>query len=93
MRDKEQTVKQILMAAAAKFFNIESNRLSLITVTDCDLSSDKRNAVIYISVLPDSRREDALNFAKRKRGDLRTFISKKTGLKYIPYFDVMLASE
>ena len=93
MRDKEQTVKQIIMEAAAKFFNIESNRLSLITVTDCDLSTDKRNATVYISVLPDSRRDDALNFAKRKRGELRTFISKKTGLKHIPYFDVMLTNE
>ena len=93
MRDKEQTVKQIIMEAAAKFFNIESNRLSLITVTDCDLSTDKRNATVYISVLPDSRRDDALNFAKRKRGELRTFISKKTGLKHIPYFDVILTTK
>ena len=78
------------MEKVAEFFNHESNRMSLITVTDCLVSKDGRSATVYISVLPDSQRESALNFAKRKRSEMKEFVMKNTKIGRIPHFEVEL---
>lgn len=90
MDQHHEKIKSLIIEKAALFFNRESNRMSLITVNDCVLSSDGRNATIFISVLPDSQRESALNFAKRKRKELKEFVMKNTRIGRIPHFEVEL---
>lgn len=85
-----EKVKGLIMEKTADFFNRESNRMSLITVTDCLISKDGRRATVYISVLPDSQKESALNFAKRKRKDLKDYVMKNTKIGRIPHFEVEL---
>ena len=72
----------------AEFLGRESNRTSLITVTDCTTSPDLKRATLYITVLPLSKEKAVLDFAKRKRGELRAYLKEKMPIKTIPFIDV-----
>lgn len=86
---KEQVGLQ-LKEIAATFFERESSGLSLITVTRTDVSPDLKNCTVYISVIPDSKEKAALDFARRRLPELRTFVKQKTRTKVLPFFKVEL---
>ena len=73
---------------AARFFENESNRQSLITVTRAHLSTDGLHSMIYITVLPESAEASVISFAKRNRHELREFIKKELPMGRIPTLDV-----
>jgi ribosome-binding factor A len=85
---RQDKVAEQLRQYAAQFLEIESNRLSLITVTSCSVSSDLKRATIYITVMPEDKEESALQFAKRKRSDLREYVKKHIRIKHIPFFEI-----
>ena len=84
---RQHKVAEEIAHLAAQFLGRESNRRSLVTVTRADISPDLTNATVYITVLPDSYEEEALNFAKRKRTDFRTYVKKHMQLRRLPFFD------
>jgi ribosome-binding factor A len=49
------------------------------------ISPDYRQATAFITTLPDSGEETALIFLKRKGGDLRSYLKKKSKLKRLPH--------
>jgi ribosome-binding factor A len=85
---RQEKVAEQLRQYAATFLERESNRTSLITVTRSEVSPDLKRATIYITVLPNDKEGSALEFAKRKRTDLRNFIKKNVTLKNIPFFEI-----
>ena len=86
----DQKLEQALMHAAAEFIARESNRTSLITVTNIKVGHGAKQAVVLISVLPASAETDAVNFLKRKRGEMREFIGQKIALRQAPFMDIEL---
>lgn len=68
---------EALREAAAEFLSREAGRQSLITVTRAELSDDRKHGVIYITVLPDSAEEDAVNFANRNRTEFGIYFEKR----------------
>lgn len=87
---RSEQVRETLQHLAAKFIELEADRTSLITVTHADISPDFKHSTIYISVLPDSKEEDALNFCKRKMTDFKKYAMENLRMKSIPFFDVRL---
>ncbi|MDQ1281823.1 MAG: ribosome-binding factor [Patescibacteria group bacterium] len=90
-----QTERQIkigltLRNIAQTFFQKESSGTSLITVTKANISRDLKNTDIYITVLPKSKEDHALAFAKRMRTDLRTEIKKKLQIRTIPNVEIKI---
>jgi len=75
---------------AAEYLGRENNRTSLITVISCNTSPDLKKATIFITVLPNSKEHDALDFTKRKRPEIRDYLKKKMNLKTIPFLDVKI---
>lgn len=75
---------------AALFLERESNRTSLITVTDCSASSDLKRATLFISVLPVSEEAKALEFVHRNLGALRKSLKEKMPMKMIPFLEVKI---
>ena len=73
---------------SAQFLGRENNRTSLITVTYANASPDLKRATIFITVLPTAKEHDALEFAKRKRAELRDFLKKNMPIKVIPFIDI-----
>ena len=87
---REVQFSETIAHAAGEFFMREANKESLITVRRATVSPDLKNALIYISVLPDSAEEKALAFAKRERSALREFIKSKSGIHRLPTLDVVI---
>ncbi len=87
---RQERVSEVIKQITAKFLQEESSGQSLITVTNCDISPDLKNATIFISVLPVESEEFALNFARRKRKELKNYIKDNTNMKILPFVDIQI---
>lgn len=88
MQSRTESVANLIKELSAEFLNRENNHTSLLTVTSANVSPDLKRATIYITVLPEDKERTALEFAKRKRGDLREFLKKNMSTKTIPFIDI-----
>lgn len=86
--ERQLKVEQQVLGLAQDFFQRESSGASLITVTRTDISKDFHNGTIFITVLPESKEDAAINFAKRMRSELRHYVMKRLPIKVIPFFEV-----
>ena len=86
--ERQLKVEQQVLGLAQDFFQRESSGLSMITVTRADISANMERGTIFITVLPESKEEAAINFAKRMRSDLRRYVMKHMPVKVIPFFEV-----
>ncbi len=86
--NRTERVSLHLKECASAFINGESNRRSMITVTDVQVSSDLKRATVRISVFPDDQEDAALDFLKRKRSELRAYIKERVNMKIIPHIEV-----
>lgn len=85
--ERKELMAREIAHAAGRFIARESNRQSLVTVLWADVSPDFSNAVIYVSVFPETQEKPALDFLKRVRGDFRAWIAKEVRFKRVPTFD------
>ena len=90
MIQRNEKVANLLKELGAQFLERENNNTSLITVTSCTVSPDLKRATIFITVLPDEKEHNALDFAKRKRGEMRTYFKKNIQIKIIPFVDIQI---
>jgi len=88
MIDRQEKIGSLLKELVANFLLRENNNTSLITVTSATVSPDLKKATIYITVLPNSKETTALEFAKRKRSEIRDFIKQNMETKVIPFIDI-----
>lgn len=87
MDQKQERFIAILKDMASRFLSEESNRTSLITVTDVRVMEQSNRATILFTVLPESAEQTALDFTKRQRANFREFVKKNARLMRIPFFD------
>jgi ribosome-binding factor A len=85
---RQEKIANFIKELSAEFLEREGNNTSLITVTSCTVSPDMKRGTVFITVLPDSKEHDALEFAKRKRGELRDHLKKNMKIKIIPFIDI-----
>ena len=88
--ERNEKVANLIKELGAQFLERESNNTSLITVTSCTVSPDTKRATIFITVLPDEKEAEALEFVKRKRKDLREHLKKNIKIKIIPFVDIQI---
>ena len=88
--ERNEKVANRIKELAAEFLSRENNKTSLINVIHADCSPDLKKATIFITVLPSDKEKTALEFAKRRRGDLRQFIKKNLPVKTIPFIDIAI---
>jgi len=88
MGERKEKVANFLKELTAEFLGRENNKTSLITVTSATCSPDLKRATIFITVFPEEKEKVALEFAKRKRGELREFFKKTMTTKNIPFIDI-----
>lgn len=86
--NRSEKVANFIKQLAAEFLGREANNTSLVTVTHATCSPDLKRGTIFITVLPLSKEHDALEFAKRKRPELRDFLKKNMATKVIPFIDI-----
>ena len=90
MNQRDSKIKEIIRELAADFFSRESNRLSLITVTDVEIRSRGATAVILVTVLPENQEETALDFMHRQLTDFKEYVKEHSKIQRIPFFIVSL---
>lgn len=73
----------------AQFLTEEANHFPLITVTRCEISSDSKRAVVFVTILPEDKEEQTLSFLRRKRTDIRKYIQKNNS-RCIPTIDILI---
>ena len=83
---KEKIIEQI-HHLAGDFLARESNKNSLITVTQVYLSDDTKSAKILVTVLPENMEKGALDFLKRKRSDFKEYFKEHSSIGRVPFFD------
>ena len=79
-----------LKESTASFLTRKDNNTSLITVTGAECSPDLKRATIFITVFPTAKEEEALNFVKRQRSELREYLKNTMETKIIPFVDFAL---
>ena len=90
MSQKDDKIKEIIRELAADFFSRESNRTSLITVTDVELLSKGGRANILMTVMPESAEEAALDFAQRQLIDFKKFVQDHSRIARVPFFEIKI---
>ncbi len=90
MEVRNEKIKEIIKGLAAKFLQMESNHISLITVTDVLLSDDGKSARILFSVFPENKEVGVLDFVRRKRSEFRQYVKDNSRLMRIPFFDFII---
>lgn len=86
--ERPEKVANLIKELAAIFLGREMNNTSLITVIHATCSNDLKRCTIFITVLPDKKEQEALEFAKRKRKELRDFLKKNMSTKVIPFLEI-----
>ena len=87
MSFRTEKVSELVKKLAAEFLSREADKSSIITVTNANISDDLKNATIFFSVYPKASEDAALNFAKRKRSELKKYVKSKLKMRRIPFFD------
>lgn len=90
MNQRQDKMRQLLRELAAEFFSREAGARSLMTVTDAMISPDFKRATIYFTTIPASEEDRALEFAKRKRTELRDYIGMHAKLRALPVLEVKI---
>lgn len=80
----KERIIEVLKVAASEFINRESNRRSMITVTNVALDRRGVEANIFVSVFPESGTHAATDFLNRNRDEFRDYLKKHTRLARLP---------
>lgn len=84
---RQDKVTNLLRELAGTFIQGESNKTSLITVTDCSVSRDMKRATIFLTVFPETKEKAALDFLKRRRSEFRDHLKRNMSSHTIPFID------
>jgi ribosome-binding factor A len=87
IRHKDEKSISLISRFAAEYFNLESNKDSLITITRSEIFDRGRRALVYFTALPKEKEEVVLEFAKRRRNDFRKFVMDKKSFGFVPRID------
>ena len=81
---RDERALSLLVHLAAQFIAEEAGRETLITPTRADMSRDRKNATVYVSVFPDGEREHALTYLARQEDVFRSYLKKHARFPIIP---------
>jgi ribosome-binding factor A len=90
MEHRNDKAREVVRAAIASFIETESNRQSMITVTNVHASPDFKRIDIFVTVFPEHTETAAIDFLKRQRREAREYLKKHTRLARIPFLDFAL---
>jgi len=88
MAQRNEKVANFIKERAALFFGRTQNNTSLITVTRANCSPDLKRATVFITVLPITKEEEALDFCRRQLSELREFLKENMETKVVPFLDI-----
>ncbi len=85
MSVRDDKASALLTELAASYIAREAGRTTLITPTRTDISRDRKNATIFVSVFPTEQSDNALEFLMRHKDLFRDYLKKASRLSHLPY--------
>ena len=85
MNSKLEKINKEMRKLFAQFIERESNKESLVTVTRCEISSDRKNIDVLVSVFPVDMEEKVIKFLDRRKWDARDYMKKRIQTRVIPF--------
>jgi len=79
-------INELLRQETAKIFleEVEFNPEVMVTVMSADTSDTLETANIWISVFPENKSKDTLNFLNEKIGNIQRSLNKKLVMRFVP---------
>ena len=84
---RNDRLKTNLKKLTAHFLQSHSDTTVLTTVTDFTISKDLRNATAFISVYPENKEKEVLNYIRKQRKDFWKYLATKTKMRRIPFVE------
>jgi ribosome-binding factor A len=84
MSVRHEKICGMLAELTAKFLQAETDHSALITVTNCIITPDLKQATLFIGVFPEDKEANFLEFIKKEGKDLRHFLSQKLRMRVVP---------
>lgn len=88
--NRHEKMESALREVAAEFLAREAGPQSLITVTGVRLSEDGHRGDILVTVLPETREAEALQFANRQRREFGVFFLKRVRGMRLPHVEFVI---
>ncbi|MCB9806213.1 ribosome-binding factor A [Candidatus Nomurabacteria bacterium] len=82
---KREKMMDELKKYISQFIQTESNKTSMITVTNIDLSKDLKKARFFVTVFPENEEVAALDFLERNQKNAKEYLKEKSKLSRIPF--------
>jgi ribosome-binding factor A len=87
---RKEKLPELLKHLAAEFIERESNRTSLVTVTNASISDSQKQVKILFTVLPEDQEEVVLEFLNRKKRDFFEYIDKHARIGRMPEIEFII---
>lgn len=89
---RSQRVSDLLREEVADiiFFKLKDPRIGFLTVTGADVTDDLKIAIVYVSILKEEERKSTLDILQSARSFIRSELSKRLKMKFIPSIDFRL---
>jgi ribosome-binding factor A len=81
---RDERAASLLVHLAADYIAKEAGRETLITPMRAEISPDRKNATIYVSVFPDKEMHHALEFLARQKEEFYAYLKKEARFPIIP---------
>jgi ribosome-binding factor A len=91
---RSQRVSDLLREEIADIimYKLKDPRIGFITVTGVEVTSDLKIATVYVSILKEEEKKPTLDILQAAKSFIRSELSKRLRMKYIPTVDFKLDS-
>lgn len=86
MPERRGRLQALFRDLAGDFLKTHRAGAAVITVTGCDIRKDLREAVVRVSVYPETREEETLRELETLLPKLRSFVGSRTSIRTVPHF-------
>jgi ribosome-binding factor A len=87
MEHRSEKISNNIKELLGAFIEENSNRQSMITITNVYLTSDFKKVTLFVTVFPEQSEGAALDFLKRQRSEAREYLKKNSRLARLPFID------
>lgn len=81
---KKERLISLLHEAASSFIRFEADPNAMVTVIRTELSDNGQSAKFYISVFPDEKEKEILDFLRKRVKNFKNFMKPKIKMKFLP---------
>ncbi len=88
MKHRDEKRSEYIRELISNFVQRQSNGTSLVTVTRYETANRGEIGTFFISVMPETKEQAALDFITRNLSDLRSYVMEHIPSGRIPFFKV-----